>query len=241
MLRSRFPKTPKGWFFYLLFLIGFRGARKRYAQEVSFHLPTYDVDALKNYPSDFVDGEPVLVTEKIHGSNARFIFLDGTMYAGSRTQWKAPGSNDVWHRALKDNPWIEDWCRLHEGYALYGEVAPTQKGFNYGSTGEIRFFVFDIRTSDDEWLPFSLYQELYLNDRPFWDYSSDFLVPILYSGPFDLKTIMSLVDGPSQVKGAKHLREGVVVKKISDLAPGSRHRHRQLKIVSNAFLEKDSK
>ena len=64
-------------------------------------------------------------------------------------------------------------------------------------------------------------------------------VPILYEGPFDVDAIRKLADGPSTVSGAKNMREGIV---ILPLKP--RHVHGlgrlQLKIVSNAFLEKDA-
>ncbi len=65
-------------------------------------------------------------------------------------------------------------------------------------------------------------------------------VPMLYVGPYDKAVVHSLVDGPSTVPGAKHIREGIVIK------PGH-ERHAPglgrviLKLASNAFLEKDGK
>ena len=50
---------------------------------------TYDVDAFLKYGSKvFVENELVVVTEKIHGENARFVFSDGEFFAGSRNTWK---------------------------------------------------------------------------------------------------------------------------------------------------------
>jgi len=65
-------------------------------------------------------------------------------------------------------------------------------------------------------------------------------VPILYRGPFDLEKILSLVDGPSMVHGAKHMREGIVIRPVVEREARNLGRV-QLKIVSNKFLEKDSK
>jgi RNA ligase (TIGR02306 family) len=49
----------------------------------------YDVDAGRRYAlRAFEPGEPVVVTEKIHGANARYVFHDGRMNCGSRTEWK---------------------------------------------------------------------------------------------------------------------------------------------------------
>lgn len=235
--RRRFPRTFKGWFFFLLHKLGFKKAGQQATEEVSFNVPVYDVEAFKNYRNNsFILGEPVVVTEKIHGSNARFLFFDGRMYAGSRTLWKAAKSNCVWRKALAQNPWIEEWCRAHEGYTLYGEVTPTQKGFDYGcKEGEVKFFVFDILTPEGEWVEWI----------PSWPETFEMLqgltiVPVLYTGPFDLDKITPIVDGPSTVPGAKHIREGAVIKPNHERQVRGLGRL-QLKIVSNAFLEKDSK
>lgn len=49
----------------------------------------YDLEAGRRYAQLlFAPGEPVLVTEKIHGANARYVFHAGRMYCGSRTEWK---------------------------------------------------------------------------------------------------------------------------------------------------------
>lgn len=234
--RRRYPRTLKGWFFFLLHKLGFRSAGRQLNEEVSFEMPVYDVDAFKRYKYVFDPGEEaVIVTEKIHGSNARYVFLDGKMYAGSHNFWKAPDSNCVWRKALQQNPDIEKWCRDHEGYALYGEVTPTQKGFNYGcKEGEVRFFVFDIRTPEGEWLSKK-------DSRYAWlaTYAIE-RVPMLYIGTFDLDHINELVDGVSTVIGAEHVREGVVITPVTERrVPGLGRVI--LKIVSNAFLEKDGK
>jgi hypothetical protein len=231
--RRKYPKTLKGWVWYILHRLGFQRATAGFALEVGFKIPVYDVEAYKNHMGVLVHGETVLVTEKIHGSNARFVFLDDVMYAGSRTQWKAPGGNDVWNKALANIPWIEQWCRTHPGAALYGEITPTQKGFKYGSE-DVQFFLFDIRTPEGNWVP--------LGEYIAWDiYSpSERMVPIYYLGPYSEDLIRSMVDGPSMVVGAKNIREGVVVKAATDRRAFGLGRV-QLKYVSNAFLEKDSK
>ena len=153
-LRKKYPTNLKGWYKWTLRkLYGFfrhddLGGK---SDSISLGIPTYDVDALKNYPNVFQEGEQVTVTEKIHGSNARYIFLDGVMYAGSRNLWKSPNSSCIFRRVLKTQPWIEEWCRAHEGYVLWGEVTPTQAGYEYGSK-EPQFFPFDIRKPDGKWL-----------------------------------------------------------------------------------------
>jgi hypothetical protein len=227
---SRYPKTLKGWYYFILRKLGFRSKNNQtMALETGVEVPVYDVEALKNYANAFEPGEDVIVAEKIHGSNARFLYLNGKQYAGSRTLWKAPNANCVWRKALQQNPWIEEWCRANEGYTLYGEVTPTQKGFDYGcNEGEVRFFAFDIRTPQGTWM------------KPYGIPTIKSAAPVLYTGPFDLETIKCVVNGPSTVSDAKHIREGVVISPLIEREVRGLGRL-QLKLVSNAFLEKDSK
>ena len=48
----------------------------------------YDVDAFRKYHNLFTEGEPVWITEKIHGCSARYVYSDGQIHCGSRNEWK---------------------------------------------------------------------------------------------------------------------------------------------------------
>lgn len=231
----KWPRSLKGWVYFLLRKIGFNingpvGGNNVPGPDAM--PPVYDVEAFKNFTEAFIPGEQVVVTEKIHGSNARYTFQNGKMYVGSRKLWKSPKAKCIWRTVLEKHPWIEEWCRLHEGYTLFGEVTPTQGNFTYG--GEPRFFVFDIRTPDGKWL----------NRNDFLGMMGEAtgcgaeLAPKLYAGPFDLEKIKSLVDGPSTVFGASNIREGIVIKPVEEREVHNLGRL-QLKIVSNFFLLKD--
>ncbi len=59
------------------------------ASPPSVYTVKYDLESGRRYAAQlFTTGEPVVVTEKIHGANARYVFKDGVMYCGSRTEWK---------------------------------------------------------------------------------------------------------------------------------------------------------
>lgn len=201
--------------------------------------PTYDVEGFKNYPRTFADGEEVVVTEKIHGSNARYMFDGKKMHVGSKNLWKSEKSTCVWRKALKELPWIEEFCRAFPGHTLYGEVVPTQKGYAYG-TGEqtvpIKFFVFDVLRPDGKWTdkrdiygldPLSLGQHL---------------VPLLngHCKAFNVDEIKALVEGPSMVPGSNHIREGIVISSATERQVRGLGRA-QLKLKSMKFLEKEVK
>ena len=153
------------------------------------------------------------------------------MYAGSRQYWRAETSPCVWRKVLKDQPWIEEYCRAHEGDILYTEVVPTQKGYKYGTDQEAKAFVFDIRTMGGDYLP-------KMTTLEYTNYITT--VPVLYYGPWSKDLIARFVDGPSTVPHAMHAREGIVITAADDRSVRGLGRV-QLKCVSNRFLEGDSK
>lgn len=225
MPKRRYPRTLRGWFYWTIFKL-FGLGRKDYALEVAFDMPIYDVKALKNYSRRINEGDLVHVTEKIHGSNARYTYVNDVFYAGSHEQWKMDGPN-VWWNVARKYPQIKEWCVTHPGKVLYGEVGPTQKGFRYGAgKDEMFFYAFDIYNPETcEWG---------------WPGTEGFTptVPALYYGPYNEAAVKALVDGDSKVVGAGHMREGVVVRKLD---PVTRKSITSLKIVSNDFLVKDGK
>lgn len=235
--KARRPKTLKGWlrfFWYrLLHLTHVKRSEDSQAIVVAFDAPEYDVVAQKAARSGFANGEFVIVTEKLNGSNARYVFLEGVMYVGSHFQWKSPESSNIFTRALKQHPWIETWCRANEGRILYGEVVGDTKGFPYGcdkSKGELGFYAFDIREPNGTWTK-PLTKPLTMDILT--------VVPILYIGLPDIEKIKSLTDGLSTID-RKTMREGVVISEMAPAAEGHR-RPRQVKRVSNDYLAKDSK
>jgi len=144
--------------------------------------PIYDVENFKHYQDVFVSGELVVVTEKIHGSNGRFLFQpdlfgDGKLYAGSRRLWKKAGSTNIWRKILETNPDIVRWCVANPNYTLYGVAVPTQGGFEYGhKKEEPHLYVFDIRTPDGHWVTYTDARQMTGGYDIEW-------APLLYNGP----------------------------------------------------------
>lgn len=234
------PRSLKGWYYFLIRVLTFGlydpngNVGGSNTKAPSDFRSIYDVENIKNFRDVLQEGEQVIATEKIHGSNARFTFADGKMYAGSRKLWKAPTSKCIWRKALEQHQWITDWCFQHPGYTLYGEIVPTQKGFNYGcKDGEVKFFVFDVLRPDGSWV-----QRDEIDSWPDNDLLQNW-VPDLYEGPFG-PVCTVLVDGKSVVDNANHIREGIVIRPVLEREAKNLGRV-QLKVVSNTFLEKDSK
>ncbi len=194
------------------------------------YAPTYDVEPMLRYTGVFERHEPVWVSEKLHGANARYVFEDGRMHAGSRTRWKREDSKSIWWRALRRHPEIEAFCRAHEGAVLYGEVYGMQD-LKYGvPKGEVRFAAFDLLVNG-EWSP----------PERAWNRAIVFGVPwvplLRHYTRFDLEEILALADGKSWVPGADNMREGIVVRPTQERTDPEVGRV-QLKLVSNNYLER---
>jgi hypothetical protein len=190
----------------------------------------YDVESLKNYPRVFTEGEPVLITEKIHGSNARYTFDGKTFWAGSHRRWCRPGEG-IWWEVAKAYPWIEAFCRNYPKHTLRGEVTPTQKGYAYGFETEKQFFAFDVQKPDGSYFDKKTLYKLSEIQR---------FVPVVYQGPYDPMIVRALAEGKSLVEGAKNIREGVVVSAMEERIVRGVGRP-QLKLKSMAFMEKENK
>lgn len=197
-------------------------------------VPKYDLENFRRYHSTFAPGEDVVITEKLHGTNARFAWRDGRMWCGARSHWRKPTDDprcDWWWGALAQNPWIEEWCRENENAILFGEVFGSVQDLTYGAKdGEYRFCAFDVMI------------DLVLEHR-FVD-ADQFLamlpnpehrVPMVYSGPLpDRQTLEMLSREDSRFGG---LAEGIVIKPTRERFDRSVGRV-ALKLVSDRYLER---
>jgi len=226
------------------------------AKGPDIHVPVYDLENFRKFHLMFQEGERVIFTEKIHGTNARYLFDGETMHCGSRTTWKMkPGTfvkdvawtdengaeitktitapECVWWTALAQNPWIEEWCKNHPGMALYGEVyGPNVQGvqFTYGKQqGQYGFAAFDVLSSG-RWV-----DNKELLDNPVYYDGLLETVPVLYRGPLDRFLLETIAEDDSIYPGQK-VREGVVIKLEDGERFDPKHGRVALKFVSDRYL-----
>lgn len=179
--------------------------------------PYTDVENMRSYPDMLAEGEEVVVTEKIHGTNCRVGFVveggERLLMAGSRgLRRKMPESveamraNTYWypHTLPSVTALLDELTRRgHQQAALYGEVYGRGiQAFTYGRN-TIAFRAFDLMVDGsyvdyDEFATLCAKHEI---ER----------VPLIYRGGFSLAVAKRLSDGDSLV-GGSHGREGVVVK-----------------------------
>jgi RNA ligase (TIGR02306 family) len=178
--------------------------------------PVYDIESYRKYKREFVEGEEVVVTEKIHGCNARFTVRKGEddeaprLYVGSRNYFNKETIGNVWWKVARDYPQIETALAKHDGYVLYGEVYGQVQDLKYGTSQEdpVRFAAFDV---------FDLKAGKYLNYDDFLIFCLANLiptVPVLYRGPYLPEAIEPLAAGDTTIPNAAQIREGFVIKPV---------------------------
>lgn len=204
------------------------------AETVGFNYPTYEVESFRKYAKQvFEPGEPVWVTEKIHGCNGRWMFNGERFYCGSRTEWKRQSEENLWWKALELYPNLKAFLEAHPGVCAYGEVYGQVQDLRYGTKkGEYKIAIFDLLGADGKWVePEEAYTTKLAWDLP-W-------VPILQTGiPFDFETLLAMAEGPSTVLGADNIREGVVVKPVRERWNAKVQGRLCMKIVGNSYLER---
>lgn len=198
------------------------------AQAPKGYRPVYDVESLRRYAKLFEEGEPIWITEKIHGANARYCFSDGEMHAGSRTTWKKKDYSNQWWKALKNHPEVEEFCRENPDITVYGEVYGQVQDLKYGcGQSEVHIAVFDL-LRNGEWIS---PQEARLVG---WELP---WVPYIGIREFNLKEILALAERDTLVEGASHIAEGIVIKPLVERTDHEVGRV-CMKVVSNQYLER---
>jgi RNA ligase (TIGR02306 family) len=196
-------------------------------------IPHYDIDGVRKYVDCLGDGEEIVLTEKIHGSNAGFSH-DGTrLWVKSRNYYKKQDEDDMWWDvALRYD--LETKLAQQPGLVFFGEVYGQVKGFRYDTViaegrlmTKIRFFdVFNTKSM----------RYLDYNDRVkvITDLGLD-AVPELYRGPWLGKEQMYPFAEGLTTLGGKHIREGWVLNTTKERYEPRLDSRMQVKLVGEAY------
>ena len=172
--------------------------------------PVYDIEPLRRNGRVLEAGEEVWISEKIHGASARFVFDGTTLHVGSHRRFRLDTEDCAWWKVARRYD-LAAKLAAHPGLCFYGEV--------YGAVQDLKYGVLD-----GEGLRLVLFDALRTTSRTFLDVD-EFLtlaesldlpvVPTLYRGPWD-PSLARLAEGDSMMPGAKHVREGIVVKPVHE-------------------------
>lgn len=194
------------------------------------YAPVFDVESYQRFPDTIKAGEPVVVTEKIHGANARYVWIDGVFYMGSRNHWLKDGDH-IWARAAAIGNGVRAWCQANAGCVLYGEVYGNVQSLKYGlDRGAVAFAGF-AATRNGEWVDQGeLFRTLENLDIK--------TAPVLYKGPFDADIIKEIAERDSLVATVSgHMMEGVVIVPERERFDADMGTRVALKHISNRYWE----
>lgn len=182
--------------------------------------PMYDIDAIRQYPNLIANCEPIIVSEKLHGSNSSFCYMNGRFHMKSRTTfrgssggtggWAGTGSfsfDEVWRKiAVKYD--LEAKLKKHPKMVLFGEIYGHKiQDLDYGLSDSQDFRAFDV---------YDLEAGQFLMWDAFVQFCKDVdvpVVPVLYRGEWDPVEHLKFAEGKSLLPGAEHqVREGFVVR-----------------------------
>ncbi|MFC8349285.1 RNA ligase (ATP) [Streptomyces sp. NPDC057280] len=208
-------------------------------------LPWVDIENIQRYPDVFTPGEPVVLTEKLHGSAClvTYVAADERVYVSSKgfgaksLALKADPRNLYW-RAVQGHGVADAAARLAtrlgaSRVGVFGEVyGAGVQDLTYGADGRrdtLGYAVFDVCAEIDgevRWLDAA---ELLDGDLP--------LVPRLFEGPFDIERVLEVASGRETVSGRElHLREGVVIRPTTERYSEVTGGRAIAKAVSPAYL-----
>lgn len=178
----------------------------------------YDIDNIRGEPSLFQIGEPVVITEKLHGTQFKASLIGGVFDVHSRnTTLQYTESNLYWRVAKQFN--IEEKLKMlthlfveDKEYWIYAEIFGPVQDLTYGLK-EPTLRVFDIRIH-----PAGGVNPYFEN----WDATLDYCktmgletVPELYRGPFSQEIVDKLSSGQEKISGfGYHITEGCVIKPL---------------------------
>lgn len=177
-----------------------------------FEFPHYtDIEGYRRWPDLLQEGEEVVITEKIHGCNARYAFHQDRMWAGSRTSIKKPDQDvmyqNLFWKAANQNK-LEEKLREITGIGVYGEVFGSNQDLKYDMPGGHHGFrVFDmVKLETGAFLDWD--QVVEISGKVGFT-----MVPVLYRGPWS-KDLLKLANGNSTF--AKNVREGCVIHPVKE-------------------------
>ncbi|NUU24910.1 MAG: RNA ligase (ATP) [Streptomycetaceae bacterium] len=213
-------------------------------------LPWLDIENIKRYPTLFAPGEPVVATEKIHGTACLYTRTPDAEYVsskgfGGKGLALARSEKNLYWRAVLGHRVPETAEKLAaifgaERVGIFGEVyGQGVQDLAYGAkaTAELPgYAVFDVSFADAggavRWVDADALEGVLagLSVRlP--------IVPRLYTGPYDEAALVDLAEGRETVSGAAaHLREGLVVRPARERRSDVTGTRAIGKLVSDAYL-----
>ncbi|MCQ9177711.1 RNA ligase (ATP) [Streptomyces sp. IBSBF 2953] len=208
-------------------------------------LPWVDIENIQRYPGIFEAGEPVVVTEKLHGSACLLTYVADTQRVhvsskgfGAKSLALTENPGNLYWRAVRGHGVPEAAARLAgrlgaRRVGVFAEVyGAGVQDLTYGADGRrdtLGYAVFDVCADIDGTVRWLDAAQLLEGELP--------LVPRLFEGPYDSERILRIATGRETVSGrGLHLREGVVIRPATERHSPVTGGRAIAKAVSGAYL-----
>jgi len=216
----------------------------KYNSNIDPYIESYtDIQNGRIFTDIFEDGEPVIATEKIHGTNCKIGYIDNYQIASSMSIRRAPPlkytKGNKWLRLLKNwwfkrtcshedkmnlykkNPYWFPWtianvCRL----ILYLKLMKHKNVLVYGEVygSPVQSFHYGMKNK----FGFKVFDIKIDGKFLSWDEFKNIcgtfnveIAPVAYEGPFDEEKISKVAEGKTLLNDT-HIREGVVVRPVEE-------------------------
>lgn len=196
-------------------------------------VPYYDIEGLRKYLSCFIEGEEVVLMEKVHGRNSSFCHDGEKLWCKSRSWFKKQDPIDPWWDvAIRYD--LENKLSKFPHMAFFSELYGLVKNFPYDTEvvegkrqSKIRFFdVYDTKAM--RWLD---YDDCV---RMVKDAGLE-MMPELYRGAWKGKEGMYPYAEGKTLLGERHVREGFVIKSVRNRFEPKLNTRLILKLVGEGY------
>lgn len=197
----------------------------------------YDIENIKTYPNILQEGEPVQITEKLHGTFIMVTAIPSTEFNAQLIQGRFAVSSkgfgaqglafddtpenfkNIYLRAAKELNLFEKVGALADHYGcttiIAGEIFGAVQDLKYGTSNKNTFRLFDIAIGEER--STKRYLDHHEVEQVCQQYGIE-RVPVLYVGEFNQSLLLEYTSGLETVSGqGLHIREGVVIKPLTEL------------------------
>ena len=196
-----------------------------------------DIERIKTcYANKFVTGEPIVIQEKIDGSNASFYYdieTNSLKACSRRLELSEENTLNGFYNWVQSLPVDKIKEVIGDRYIIFGEWM-TKHSIKYPDDVMKNFYMFDVwDKKTEQYLPFEDTRSIF---NRLSECGIERFVPIFYTGAFvSWEHILSFV-GKTEM-GAEPEGEGIVIKRQSKLDSKSSRDPFYVKIVSEKFSE----
>jgi len=216
-------------------------------------IPYYDINSIRKFVASLLEGEEIVLTEKIHGANGGWCHDGEKLWCKSRNHYKrgefevpirdpetgtitgsqTVQSTDQWWEVARLYE-FENKMAQYPGLVFFGEVYGQVKGFRYDAEivdghlqPRVRFFdIWDTKTM--RYLDYDQFQQICI------ELGLD-MAPELYRGPWLGRNQMySYAEGKTTL-GGKHIREGFVLRTAKERFAERLNGRMQVKLVGEGY------